>query len=173
MREGGELGTCVARKRLAAPTLCVTVIRETASRSPRLTSSSASPSQSVSPVAGRAQREGNPPRTRVQAAPAAIVCTGHDSTCRFASPIKRDASSRLFIAFPQRRGSSEAGLGSRVGLVFRAFWPHLASEPELRLRNRTASTNVLNPHLRDAAGGFPARLGASGSAAVLFTAALS
>lgn len=28
------------------------------------------------------------PRTRVQVAPAAIVCTGYDSVGRFASPIK-------------------------------------------------------------------------------------
>lgn len=39
------------------------------------------------------------PRTRVQVAPAAIVCTGYDSVSRFAGPIKRDGSSRLFIAF--------------------------------------------------------------------------
>lgn len=59
------------------------------------------------------------PRTRVQVAPAAIVCTGYDSVCRFAGPIKRDGNSCLFIAFPH------SGIG-----VTRKWWRALKGESE-------------------------------------------
>lgn len=36
----------------------------------------------------RGKKNEKTPRTRVQVAPAAIVCTGYDSVCRFAGPIK-------------------------------------------------------------------------------------
>lgn len=116
------------------------------------------------------------PRTRVQVAPAAIVCTGYDSVCRFASPIKRDGSSRLFIAFPHcwigvagkwwralKRKSEWTASGSIFGLT----WP-LLEEP--------SSFDKTDPRLNfsfQTCRWLPAFLGASGSAAVLFTAALS
>lgn len=128
----------------------------------------------------REKKNEKPPRTRVQVAPAAIVCTGYDSVCRFAGPIKWDSSSRLFITFPHCR-IGVAGKRWRAlkqesesdGLGFN-LWPHLASEPELR-RNHRASTELISPaeFSFQRCRWLPARLGTSGSAAVLFTAALS
>lgn len=106
------------------------------------------------------------PRTRVQVAPAAIVCSGYDSVCRFAGPIKQDSISRLFIAFPH----------CRVGVTVK-WWRALKRESESTASGLVFGLTWLlfldktDPHLnfsfrrRCWLAAFPK---ASGSAAVLF-----